>query len=194
MDLLKERKVSDVLKEGGKSALMVILGGGIYFLVSKMVGLITGIEEQSRTSVYLYKKGQFLLFKYVRLIPYAMERMVKTFIHDAYPRKVLCVLLAVTLLCVGEVFDTDSDYGTASSIKGLANNMQISQDTSAYYYNAYKAYFDYVLNYPIELVDDETHAKLKESKKVQELPTFPQKGCVQMMDGVLVVKMGTIKK
>lgn len=335
MDLLKEKKVSDVLKDGGKGSLVVLFGGGVYFLATKIVYWISGIEEQSRTSVYFFKNGQFILFKYVRLIPYAMEQMVKTLIHYAYPRKMLCVLLAVTLLFVGigfiyvlvrksfkwnrllaigglilsmpfamsiifflargknvhdlmwysvwfvyifillmafwireecvthrklgnwlgvissilvifilsqnvvlsntaymkkdmeadatlstmtrvlsmiedqeeyvlgktpvafvgvgEVYEVSSDYGVVSSIKGLANNTQISQDASTYYYNVYKAYFDYVLNYPINLVDDETHAQIKENKDVQELPTFPQKGCVQMIDNVLVVKMGEIK-
>lgn len=99
----------------------------------------------------------------------------------------------VAFIGVGEVYDVLPGFESASCIKGLATNMSVSQDTSLYYYNAYKAYFDFVLNYPIEIVDDDTHAELKASKEVQELPTFPQKGCMKMIDGVLVVKMGSKK-
>ena len=65
----------------------------------------------------------------------------------------------------------------------------IPADTSLYYYNVYKTYFDYVLNYPINLCSDEVHAELVNDPRVQALPSFPDQNAIQMIDGVLVVKM-----
>lgn len=86
----------------------------------------------------------------------------------------------------------DVIYGMerVSAITGLAANSAITQDTSSYFFNVYKAYFSYVLQYPAQFCTDEMHARLKNDPRVQELPAFPRKGCMQTIDGVMVIKMG----
>lgn len=76
-----------------------------------------------------------------------------------------------------------------STIVGLQDSSVISYDVSTYYYNAYKAYFSYVLQYPIQFCDDDVHDDLKKDKRVKILPSYPQKGCIEMIDEVLVIKM-----
>lgn len=80
--------------------------------------------------------------------------------------------------------------GRVSNIIGLQNNSVIPSDGSTYYYNAYKAYFSYVLQQPVKFCDDDVHDDLKKDKRVKILPSYPQKGCIEMIDEVLVIKMG----
>ena len=75
-------------------------------------------------------------------------------------------------------------------ITGLDSDNTIPRDTSRYYYNAYEAYFKYVLDYPIKLCSDELHDSLKVDPQVQEMPAFPSDGCMKTVNGVLVIKMG----
>ena len=75
-------------------------------------------------------------------------------------------------------------------ITGLYSDNPIPCDSSHYYYNAYGAYFKYVLDYPINLCGDELHDRLKADPQVQDMPAFPSDGCMKMINGVLVIKMG----
>ena len=77
-----------------------------------------------------------------------------------------------------------------SEIIGLGPSNSIPKDASLYYYNAYRAYFDYVLQYPVVLCEDDLHKQLKKDPRVQKMPAFPDAGCIEMIDGVLVIKMG----
>ena len=76
------------------------------------------------------------------------------------------------------------------SITGMWMDSSIPADTSVYYYNVYEAYFRYVLKYPMNICSDEVHGKLKADPVVAEMPSFPEKGYIKCVDGVLVVKMG----
>ena len=76
------------------------------------------------------------------------------------------------------------------AIIGLGGHSVFSTDTSQPYYNAYRAYFDYVLRYPMAFCTDVIHYRLKEDPRVQALPAYPQEGYIAMIDGVLVIKMG----
>ena len=93
---------------------------------------------------------------------------------------------------IGVAENTNTLFGMerVSTIIGLESNSSISRDASLYFYNAYKAYFEYVLQYPILFCADDIHAELKEDPRVEALPTFPQKGCMEMIDEVFVIKMG----
>ena len=56
----------------------------------------------------------------------------------------------------------------------------------------YQAYFDYVLGLPLLLAEDEIWMQLRKSQQVQDLPQYPAAGCVQLLDGVLIVKLGPV--
>lgn len=80
-----------------------------------------------------------------------------------------------------EIFEGD---GRTNGIEGLTANDQIKN------YRDYEEYFRYVLNIPINLCTEEQRRELWEMQEVKELSVFPDKECMQMIDGILVVKMG----
>ena len=82
------------------------------------------------------------------------------------------------------------EYEKVMFLIGEWENNAVAWDTSVNHYNAYKAYFDYVLNYPLVFCEDAVRNELAQSRQVQDMPAFPDKGYMQMIDGVLVVKMG----
>ena len=76
------------------------------------------------------------------------------------------------------------------NITGSIKDNSISLDTSTYYYNTYKAYFKYVMNYPINICSDEDTVAVRNNPVVQGMPAFPADGSIQFVDGIMVVKMG----
>jgi len=96
----------------------------------------------------------------------------------------------VAFVGVSDTYVTVEGFEKVKNIIGVGIKTPISQDTSKTTYNVYESYFKYVLNYPINMCPDELHKELKESEEVEAMPSFPSKGCIEMIDGVLVVKMG----
>lgn len=84
-------------------------------------------------------------------------------------------------------------YGmeNVNGILGLAYNSPIISDGSVHFYNLYKAYFTYVLQYPVNFCSDDVHVKLKADPRVLALPAYPAEGCMQMIDGTFVIKLGS---
>jgi len=88
--------------------------------------------------------------------------------------------------------DTTPGMEKLHSIVGLQYGDAIAADSSHYYFNPYRAYFDYVLNYPVRLCSDEEHERLKNDERVQEMPFFPNGDCIRWVDDIMVVKMGRV--
>lgn len=82
------------------------------------------------------------------------------------------------------------EYGNMHKLVGLHLNDFIGVDAPFDFYNAYRAYFRYVLDYPIVLCGESKWWELKNSDTVAKMPAFPNPDCIQMIDGILVVKMG----
>ena len=82
------------------------------------------------------------------------------------------------------------EYGNMHRLVGLHLNDSIGVDIPFDFYNAYRAYFRYVLDYPIILCWESKWWELQSSEKVAQMPAFPHPDCIQMIDGILVVKMG----
>lgn len=76
-------------------------------------------------------------------------------------------------------------------ITGCESSSPITKSVVSYNYHAYAAYFRYVLNNPALMADDGTWMSLQRDPRIQEMPSFPDAGCMQMFDGVLVVKMSS---
>lgn len=56
--------------------------------------------------------------------------------------------------------------------------------------NFYQAYFDYILQTPVMIADSEIWDKVKENILVKEMPCYPEKDCMQMINDIFVVKLG----
>ena len=65
------------------------------------------------------------------------------------------------------------------NIKSIVNLIQIP-------YNLYKAFFNYYLNYPVNLSEKD----FSDDERIKNMPSYPQNGYIENIDGVIVVKMG----
>ncbi len=75
-------------------------------------------------------------------------------------------------------------------ITGCETASPIVKSTASYNYNIYAAYFRFLLNNPAVMADWEQWHRLQEDPRVAELPSYPADGCMRILDGVMVVKMG----
>ena len=57
------------------------------------------------------------------------------------------------------------------------------------YPDTYPVYMNYYLDYPMTFVSSEKQTALQNSPEVQNMPFFPAKDSVKMVDGVFVVKL-----
>ena len=69
-----------------------------------------------------------------------------------------------------------------NEITGVDSNSQIT------YQGTYKRYFKNILQYDINVCSDLETETLKENETVKEMPVFPEKGSVKLVDGIIVVK------
>lgn len=85
-------------------------------------------------------------------------------------------------------------YGFDSyrDITGLEAPTAIPTANAEYYYNAYAAYFRYILNTPANFCEHRLWNELQLNETVQAMPAYPAEGCLRMVDGVMVVKMGDL--
>ena len=75
-------------------------------------------------------------------------------------------------------------------ITGCETASPIVKSTASYNYNIYAAYFRYLLNNPAVIADWELWNRMQEDPRVAELPIYPAEGCMRILDGVMVVRMG----
>ena len=57
------------------------------------------------------------------------------------------------------------------------------------YYGTYENYFRYILGYPVKLVPLEEVAGFLEDPRCLSMPVYPEKGGIQLIDGVLVIRL-----
>ena len=53
-----------------------------------------------------------------------------------------------------------------------------------------RTYFQYVLNNPALIASGSVWEETQTDPRVSQMPTYPSDGCIAMLDGVLVVKLG----
>ena len=76
-------------------------------------------------------------------------------------------------------------------ITGCEASSPIVKARAAYNYNAYAAYYRYLLGNPAVMADWSTWNALQEDPRVLEMPAYPAEDCMQLLDGIMVVKMGS---
>ena len=54
----------------------------------------------------------------------------------------------------------------------------------------FRSYFKYVMNMPITLAESKIWKAMQKDVRVGQMPAYPDDGCIEMIDGVLVVKLG----
>jgi len=88
----------------------------------------------------------------------------------------------VAIIGVPDV-DSPDAFAPLQSITGAQSASPITQ------IGYYPAYFEYVLQKNVELSDFHTVLKLQKMQEVKSMPAYPSEECMQMIDGILVVKM-----
>lgn len=85
-----------------------------------------------------------------------------------------------------------SVYGFESyaDITGAEHPSAIPFSGASYYYNAYAAYFRYVLNTRAALAGAEAWTAMQGDARVAAMPAYPAAGCIRELDGLWVVKLG----
>ena len=68
-------------------------------------------------------------------------------------------------------------------------NPLVKSDTT-YYYNTYAAYLRYLLNSPAVPAETGIWTALQRDPRVQTMPCYPEDGCMQLLDGIYVIKLG----
>ena len=75
-------------------------------------------------------------------------------------------------------------------ITGCESASPIVKSAASYNYNAYAAFFRYLLNSPAVIPDWKQWNALQDDPRVAAMPGYPAEGCMGLIDGVMVVKMG----
>ena len=81
-------------------------------------------------------------------------------------------------------------FESTYDITGCEESSPIEKSLASYNYNTYAAYFRYILNSPALIPDAQTWNRLQADPRVKAMPCFPEEGCMQLIDGIFVVKMG----
>lgn len=55
----------------------------------------------------------------------------------------------------------------------------------------FQAFFDYMMGLPILLADEDIWIECEKMEAVQQMPSYPSRGSMQMIDGILFVKLGS---
>lgn len=80
-------------------------------------------------------------------------------------------------------------------IPGFERIYEITGNGSGYVLGAaecrfYQAYFDYILLNPAIMADSKTWSQMQTRDEVIAMPCYPEEGSVEIIDGVIVVKLG----
>ena len=57
----------------------------------------------------------------------------------------------------------------------------------------YPDYFWEIMGYPFNFVSEERRKSIASQEAVKQMPVFPERGSCQMIDDVMVVKIGKVK-
>lgn len=158
----------------------------IFTSVGKVISIVTVVlillgNIVSANEIYLKKEleqdSNLVFFSRV------VERM-DTF--EEYDRKTTPVVF------VGrpDYFDENkAGFKNGYEITGATGNYVLGFPAPSYY----ERYFDYKLNYDIITINNNTLNDYTENELVKKMPSFPQEGCMQILDDILVVKLGELK-
>ena len=140
--------------------------------------------------VLLYGNVQFSNGMYLKKdIEYDAYLSLMSRVVDRMEEEVAYVPGETQVVFVGLPEDLN-DQIPGFEMHSLATGMWSTDILFEYTRQRFQAYFDYVLCAPIKLLEDSQWNAMLENQEVLGMPNYPAKGCIKMVDDVLVVKLG----
>jgi hypothetical protein len=106
--------------------------------------------------------------------------------EDYVPGETVVVFAGVS----DQLQDRIPGFEATYDITGCEESSPIEKALASYNYHVYAAYFRYILNNPAVLAPSDIWNRMQEDTRVRALPCYPDAGCMQTIDGMLIVKMG----
>lgn len=139
-------------------------------------------QVQFSNAAYLKKELEYdATLSYMTRVEYMLESR-----DDYIPGETNVVFVGTSEL----LHQTIPGFEQHADLTGLDSSCAIPTSNAEYYYNAYKAYYSYILNTPISMPTYAIWNRLNTLDDVRTLPCFPAKDCTLWIDDVLVVKLG----
>lgn len=108
--------------------------------------------------------------------------------EDYVPGETVVVFAGVS----NQLRDRIPGFESTYDITGCEESSPIEKAQTSYNYHVYAAYFRYILNNPAVLADSGVWNRMQRDGRVAAMPCYPDADCMQMLDGMLVVKMGDL--
>lgn len=143
----------------------------LYGLVMFCLLIVASGNIQTANTIYVKKDLEYQsTLSYMTRVAERMEQQ-----EDYIPGKTPVAIIGENVIGI-----TRYGFEQYTNITGVELESPIT------FYKTYEKYFEYVLGTPVSFHYDET---LKNDKRVIIMPSFPKEGSVEMIDGILVVKL-----
>ncbi len=107
--------------------------------------------------------------------------------EDYLPGDTPVVMVGVSDLLQDRLPGFESYY----DITGCEASSPIPKSGATYSYNVYAAFFRYILNSSAQMAETADWNRLRKDPRVVAMPNYPDVGCMQLLDGIMVVKLGS---
>ncbi len=157
-------------------------------LLRSVCGLLAALllfsNVQTANNVYTKKDlEQTACLSLMTKVMYRVEEQ-----PDYVPAETPLVFVGVSPLLNGKIPGFEDYY----DIAGAEYSSPLVKSAASYFYNGYAAYLRYILNSSAVPADADTWIRLHQDPRVQSMPIWPAEGCIQVLDGVMVVRLGEI--
>ncbi|MER2150777.1 MAG: glucosyltransferase domain-containing protein [Candidatus Limivicinus sp.] len=106
--------------------------------------------------------------------------------EDYVPGETVVVFAGVS----DQLQDRIPGFEATYDITGCEQSSPIEKALTSYNYHVYAAYFRYILNNPAVLAESDVWNRMQQDERVRAMPCYPDAACMQMLDGMLIVKLG----
>ena len=106
--------------------------------------------------------------------------------EDYVPGETVVVFAGVS----DQLQDRIPGFEATYDITGCEQSSPLEKALTSYNYHVYAAYFRYILNNPAVLAESDVWNRMQQDERVRAMPCYPDTDCMQMLDGMLIVKLG----
>lgn len=128
----------------------------------------------------MYLKKDIEYDAYLSLMTRVMDRVEE---HEDYIPKETPVVFVGLPRVLNKVQPGFKDYW---NVTGMMKTDVIYTPSRSYY----QAYMDYVLGVSVILAEEPVWSRILSLEETQQIPSYPSKDCIAMIDGTMVVKLG----